>query len=80
MRAPWVTLAIAAVLAALAVLGLQKITIDDSLSQLFRTDTPEFKQFQEVTREFPSNEYDVLVVVEGSTLLQRDNIESCARW
>ena len=75
LRAPWVTLAIAAVLAALAVLGLQKITIDDSLSQLFRTDTPEFKQFQEVTREFPSNEYDVLVVVEGSTLLQRDNIE-----
>ena len=75
LRAPWVTLAISAVLAALAVLGLQKITIDDSLSQLFRTDTPEFKQFQEVTREFPSNEYDVLVVVEGSTLLQRDNIE-----
>jgi uncharacterized protein len=51
--------------------GLARIEVDDSLSQLFRSDTPEFKTFEEVTRRFPSNEYDVLIVVEGKNLLER---------
>ena len=55
--------------------GLARIKVDDSLSQLFRSDTPEFKTFEEVTRRFPSNEYDVLVVVEGKSLLERGSIE-----
>ena len=45
--------------------GINRITVDDSLSQLFRSNTPEFKQYEEVTKRFPSTEYDVLVVVEG---------------
>ena len=57
--------------------GLRRraLKVDDSLSQLFRSDTPEFKQYEEVTRRFPSSEFDVLVVVEGKTLLERDSIE-----
>src|SRR3977135_2169006 len=55
--------------------GLARIKVDDSLSQLFRSDTPEFKTFEEVTRRFPSNEFDVLIVVEGKSLLERASIE-----
>jgi hypothetical protein len=55
--------------------GLARIKVEDSLSQLFRSDTPEFKTFEEVTRRFPSNEYDVLIVVEGKNLLERGSIE-----
>ena len=55
--------------------GIARIKVDDSLSQLFRSDTPEFKIFESVTRRFPSNEFDVLIVVEGKTLLQRGSIE-----
>src|ERR1700680_1508886 len=55
--------------------GRALIQVDDSLSQLFRSDTPEFKTFEQVTRRFPSNEYDVLVVVEGKSLLQLASIE-----
>ena len=62
-------------LMALAALGLERLKVDDSLSQLFRSDTPEFKQFEEVTRRFPSSEYDVLIVVEGKNLLARSNLE-----
>jgi predicted RND superfamily exporter protein len=52
-----------------------RIKVDDSLSQLFRSNTPEFQQFLEVTTRFPSSEYDVLVVVEGKTLLERESLE-----
>jgi predicted RND superfamily exporter protein len=75
VRTPRVSIVIALLLAVVAVLGLQRIRIDDSISQLFRSDTSEFKTFEQVSQQFPSNEYDVLVVVEGRSLLARDSIE-----
>jgi predicted RND superfamily exporter protein len=57
-----------------AVFGLERLQVDDSLSQLFRSDTPEFKQYEDVTARFPSSEFDVLVVVEGKNLLHRDEL------
>ena len=45
-----------AVLCVVAFLGAERIKVDDSLSQLFRSDTLEFKQYEEVTKRFPSGE------------------------
>ena len=75
IRAPVLACIILAVLCVGAAFGIQRIKIDDSLSQLFRSDSIEYKQYEEVTRRFPSTEYDVLVVVEGKTLLERKNLE-----
>ena len=58
-----------------AIFGIERIKIDDSLSQLFRSNSKEFHQYEEVTKKFPAEEFDVLVVVEGKTLLARDNLE-----
>src|SRR6201989_3623467 len=58
-----------------AVFGIDRIKIDDSLSQLFRSNTREFHQYEEVTKKFPAEEFDVLVGVEGKSLLARDNLE-----
>src|SRR5579864_7579953 len=58
-----------------AIFGIERIKIDDSLSQLFRSNTKEFHQYEEVTKKFPAEEFDVLVVVEGKDLLARDNLE-----
>src|ERR1700759_1175018 len=69
------SLLILAVLAIGAAFGVARIKVDDSLSQLFRSNTPEVKQFEEVTARFPSREFDVLVIIEGKTLLERDSVE-----
>ena len=58
-----------------AVFGIERIKIDDLLSQLFRSNSKEYKQYEAVTKRFPATEFDVLVVVEGKTLLARDNLE-----
>src|SRR5260370_35741617 len=58
-----------------AIFGIERIKIDDSLSQLFRSDSKEYRQYEAVTKRFPATEFDVLVVVEGQTLLARDNLE-----
>src|SRR5579864_6734080 len=75
VQAPILSCIVLVVLIVAALFGIQRIKIDDSLSQLFRSNTKEFHQYEAVTKKFPAEEFDVLVVVEGKTLLQRDNLE-----
>ncbi|MCC7252481.1 MMPL family transporter [Hyphomicrobium sp.] len=75
LRAPYIAAGLIAVLTALALLGVSRLSVDDSLSELFRTDTAEFRQYEEIDRRFPSSEYDVLVVVEGNAILSRERLE-----
>src|SRR5208282_1242142 len=75
LRKPTLSIAVAALLTIAAIFGFLRIRTDDSLSQLFRSNTPEFRQFEQVSRDFPSSEYDVLVVIEGQALLERESVE-----
>src|SRR3954466_887911 len=75
VRAPVVSCIILVALLVGAVFGIERIRIDDSLSQLFRSNSKEYRQYEAVTKRFPATEFDVLVVVEGKTLLERDNLE-----
>jgi uncharacterized protein len=75
VQAPILSMIILVVLIVGAVFGIDRIKIDDSLSQLFRSNTKEFHQYEEVTKRFPAEEFDALVVVEGKNLLARDNLE-----
>jgi predicted RND superfamily exporter protein len=75
LRYPTIAAVVLAVVTVLAAFGTMRLKVDDSLSQLFRSNTPEFRQYEEVTRRFPSSEFDVLVVVEGKDLLKRESLE-----
>jgi len=79
LRAPALSALVIALLSLLAVLGFMRLKVDDSLSELFRTNTREFQQYQEIDRRFPSSEYDVLVVVEGKSLLERQQLAAFGR-
>ncbi len=78
LKAPVLSAIVVLVATAAAALGLQRLKVDDSLSELFRTNTPEFRTYEEIDRRFPSSEYDVLVVVEGKTLLTREGLTAFA--
>lgn len=71
---PALALVAFAVITVVAALGIGRLQVDDSLSELFRSDTEEFHQYEEIDKRFPSSEYDVLVVVEGKDLLKRDQL------
>src|SRR6201746_2187371 len=75
VQAPiWSCIVLVALIIA-AIFGIQRIKIDDSLSQLFRSNSKDYKQYEAETKRFPAVEFDVLVVVEGKTLLARENLE-----
>ena len=72
---PFICAAVFIVLCIGAAFGFARLKVDNSLSQLFRSDTPEYQNYVAVTHRFPSNEFDVLIVVEGDTLLERPSLE-----
>ncbi|WP_072377145.1 MMPL family transporter [Hyphomicrobium sp. NDB2Meth4] len=78
LKAPLVSLGVIILLTILAGIGLSRLQVDDSLSELFRTDTEEFRRYEEIDRRFPSSEFDVLVVVEGKDLLKHKELETFA--
>src|SRR6201989_2644305 len=75
VRAPIVSCIILVALIIAALFGIDRIKIDDSLSQLYRSNSKEYRQYEAETKRFPAVEFDVLVVVEGKTLLKRENLE-----
>jgi predicted RND superfamily exporter protein len=78
LRAPWLALIMIFLVSCAAVFGVTRLRVDDSLSELFRTDTREFRQYEAIDRRFPSSEYDVLAVVEGEGLLTRKGLAAFA--
>lgn len=74
LRSPMLATLLILCITAVALAGLLRLKVDDSLSELFRTNTPEFKTYEAIDRLFPSSEYDVLVVVEGKKLLSREGL------
>ena len=78
LKVPVLAGLVVAALTVAAVFGLFRLKVDDSLSELFRTNTQEFRTYEEIDRRFPSSEYDVLVVVEGKNLLTREGLTAFA--
>ncbi|MBY0227046.1 MAG: MMPL family transporter [Hyphomicrobium sp.] len=76
LKAPRLSALLIALLTVAAVFGVMSLRVDDSLSELFRTDTREFRQYEEIDRRFPSSEYDVLIAVDGKGLLTRAGLIS----
>jgi uncharacterized protein len=75
LRTPLFSAAIAVALCIFAAFGVEKLKVDDSLSSLFRSNATDFRNFEEFSKRFPSNEYDVLMVIQGESLLERDSID-----
>jgi len=63
IKAPILSCMILVVLIVGAIFGIQRIKIDDSLSQLFRSNSKDYRQYEAETKRFPATEFDLLVVV-----------------
>ena len=68
VKAPIVSCLVLVALMIAAIFGIERIKIDDSLSQLFRSDSKDYKQYEAVTKRFPATEFDVLVVDRKSVV------------
>lgn len=75
LKKPVVSALVMALISVAAAFGVARISVDDSLSELFRSDTEEFRRYELVAERFPSSEFDVLLVAEGPDLLSRETLD-----
>ncbi len=76
LRYPLVAAVLIIAITVAAGFGYTRLKVDNSLSELFRTDTTEFRDYETISERFPSSEYDVLIVVSGDGLLERKSVQA----
>ena len=75
IRFPRISLAILLAITVICAIGLPRLEADDAISDLFRSNTKAYKDYETMSKRFPVSEYDVLVIVQGKALLDPANLE-----
>ncbi len=75
VRFPRTALVLLLLASAFCALGIPRLQTDHTLSELFASDTVEFRNFKTLSSRFPTSEFDVLVIVEAPNLMRPDLLE-----
>ncbi|MGI9406694.1 MAG: efflux RND transporter permease subunit [Hyphomicrobiaceae bacterium] len=73
--APRTTMLVLVVITSICAIGITRLGSVDTLSELFRSSSPEFQNYAEMSRNFPASEFDVLAIIEGKKLLTPEMLE-----
>ena len=76
VKSPRVSLMLLVILTSICAIGLPRLEADDAISDLFRSDTKVYRDYALMSERFPVSEYDVLVIVEGKSLLNPVELEA----
>ncbi len=79
LKAPRVTLAMLVAITAVALYGATRVELDDDLRKLFDSDRPIYQTYERFSAEFPAVENQILLLVEGAGLLERDTLTALRR-
>ena len=59
----------------IALYGASRVKTDDALSDLFRSQTPVYLNYEKLVDRFPASESEIFLVISGDKLLDRSNLE-----
>lgn len=75
LKSPVHWLVIIGLFAATALFGISQLKTDDALTDLLRSDTHEYRDYERLQKLFPTDELDVFVVAEFDTPLTPESLE-----
>lgn len=76
LRFPRITLLLVFILTAPLFFFATQISFSSDIREIFRSESRDFAQLEEVTTQYPGNNRDILLAVEGADLFTRDNLEA----
>jgi predicted RND superfamily exporter protein len=76
LRGPKASLVAIVLLSAACVLGILQLQTGGDLSSLFRADNPVFHKYEELNRNFPTSEFDILLAAEAENVANPDILEN----
>lgn len=74
--APRICITLIFLLTAISLFGVPKLTSDAALSDLFRSNTIEYKDYKSMSDRFPTSEFDIFLVIEGQKLLEPNKLNA----
>ncbi|MHA1537099.1 MAG: efflux RND transporter permease subunit [Alphaproteobacteria bacterium] len=74
LRWPKTALAAAFLVAILALVGLARLEFNSDIRETFRSDSQDYAELLRMTRQYPSSDRDILLLVEGRGLIARENL------
>lgn len=75
VRWPWQVLALLIAFSIFCAFGIPNLKTNHTLSELFHSHSVEFENYKKMSRQFPTSEFDVLVVIESDNLMDPDTLE-----
>lgn len=75
VRWPLPVLALLAAFSVFCAFGIPYLKTNHTLSELFHSDSIEFDNYKKMSEQFPTSEFDVLVVIESDNLMNPDTLE-----
>lgn len=75
LRNPKTSMIMILLVSLIAGLGLLKLKPSGSLSELFRSDSVEFQNYEKLNKLFPTSEYDVMLLIKGKNLLHPKTVD-----
>jgi predicted RND superfamily exporter protein len=76
LKFPRATLVVAAVMIAIFAYGGSKVGFSSDIREIFRSGSPDFATLEEVARQYPGTDRDILIVAEADDLLTPGRVEA----
>lgn len=74
VRWPRLTAGLLALIGLLSLYGLSQVTFNSDLREIYRTDSVAYENFSRLANQYPTSDNDILLLVEGPTLLGRQTL------
>lgn len=76
LKFPRATLLVVAVITAVMVFGGSRLGFSSDIREIFRSSSPDFVTLEEVARQYPGSDRDILIVVDGPDLFTLKRLEA----
>lgn len=76
LRSPKAALVGVCLVTAFFIAGITQLQFSSELREIFRSDSPHYETFRNMTKRFPGSERDVFILVEGDDLFTPEKLEA----
>jgi len=76
LKFPSATLAIILLITPLLAFSASQLSFSSDIREIFRSGSSDFTVLEQVSKQYPSSDRDIILVIEGPDLFQPDNLDS----
>ena len=76
LRFPRITLALIVLITPLLAYSASNLTFSSDIREIFRSGSADFEVLEEISRQYPGTDRDIILVIQGADIFSPENLES----